>query len=371
MIISRYLFREILQTLLALTALLLMIYISHRFMVYLVKASVGDLPTAFIFQLLALKLLSDLTLILPLGFFLALLLSLGRLYKDNEIAAMAACGIPVPVISIIGFGVIFAIFIAILSLLVAPWAEKKMTILQVQLKMSAEVGGIAAGRFKEFNHGKGIFYVENINADDDSMQTLFVQAELPGKQLLMVAKQGYQIREGENLFLVFVDGHRYEKEQNSLKYIITDFSEHRIKIPKRLETVPALQIEATPTSVLWLAQKAELQAELQCRLSMPLTVILLAALAIPLSYSTPRQGQYGKIVVGILIYLMHANLLNIAKKWVEHGDVSPWIGVWWTHVLLLIIVLVLFNSQFLKNEARRLSNPIFSFFKWNKTNEIN
>ncbi|MEK8019741.1 MAG: LptF/LptG family permease, partial [Candidatus Parabeggiatoa sp.] len=153
MIISRYLFREILYILLALTALLILIYISHRFMKYLVQASIGDLPAQFIFQLLALRLLTDLMLILPLGFFLALLLALGRLYKDNEITAMAACGIGVPVKSIISFGVIFAVIIGLLSLVLAPWAENQRGLLQVQLKTMAEVGGIAAGRFREFNHG--------------------------------------------------------------------------------------------------------------------------------------------------------------------------------------------------------------------------
>ncbi|EDN66819.1 conserved hypothetical protein, membrane [Beggiatoa sp. PS] len=157
MIISRYLFREILQTLLALLVLLILIYISHRFMRYLVQASVGDLPANFIFQLLALRLLSDLMLLLPLGFFLALLLALGRLYKDNEITAMAACGIPVPIISIIGFGVMFAVIVGIFSLLLAPWADNQRGQLQIQLNTMAEVGGIAAGRFKEFNHGNGIF----------------------------------------------------------------------------------------------------------------------------------------------------------------------------------------------------------------------
>ncbi len=361
LIISRYLFREILQTLLALTTLLLLIYISHRFMAYLVQASTGDLPATFIFQLLALKLLSDLMLIVPLGFFLALLLTMGRLYKDNEMTAMAACGIPVPVVSIIGFGAMFAVIVGVLSLLLAPWAENQMTILQVQLKSTAEVGGIAAGRFKEFNHGNGIFYVETIDADSNTMHTLFVQANFPHKRIVMVAKHGYQIeREGE-LFLVFADGYRYESRPGSLNYAVTEFAEHSIRIPKRLDAHHATQREAIPTSLLWFAQEPSLQAELQWRLSLPLSVILLAALAIPLSRTTPRQGQYAKILVGILIYLFYGNLMNIAQKWVERGDVPPWIGLWWIHVSMGLLILVLFYWP--RNEAHRLFSAFYSFFK--------
>ncbi len=355
LIISRYLFREILYILLALTALLVLIYISHRFMRYLVQASIGDLPAQFIFQLLALRLLSDLMLILPLGFFLALLLALGRLYKDNEITAMAACGIGVPVNSIISFGVIFAVIIGILSLLLAPWAERQRGLLQVQLKTMAEVGGIAAGRFREFNHGNGIFYVETI--DSDTMHTLFVQVNLAHKQIVMVAKQGYQLVQAEELYLVLIDGHRYESRPGSLSYVITEFAEHRIRIPKRLDALPSGKREALPTHLLWFTSEASLQAELQWRLSLPLSVILLAALAIPLSYTTPRQGHYAKILFGILIYLIYNNLLNVAKKWVEHGDVPPWIGVWWVHLGLLLIILVLFYLPVLKNRFLSRNPP--------------
>ncbi len=355
MIISRYFFREILHTFLALSALLLLIYISHRFMAYLVKASVGDLPSSFIFQLVALKLLSDLMLILPLGFFLALLLALGRLYKDNEVTAMAACGIPVPVKSIIGLGIMFAAIISLLSLLLAPWAEKQMAFLQVQLSSAAEVGGIAAGRFKEFNQGKGIFYVEKIDTEaNNKMSTIFIQTKLPDKQIIMIAKQGYQIEKAGELFMVLIDGHRYESHPWRLNYVITEFAEHHIKIPKRLDAAHIESLEAIPTHLIWFSQEVAEQAQLQWRLSLPLSVILLAALAIPLSHTTPRQGQYAKMVIGILIYLIYNNLLNVAQKWVERGDVSPWIGVWWVHVTLLIIIVVLFNWSFFKKGSHQL-----------------
>jgi lipopolysaccharide export system permease protein len=332
-------------------------------MKYLVQASLGDLPADFIFQLLTLRLLSDLVLILPLGFFLALLLALGRLYKDNEITAMAACGIPVPVLSIIGFGVIFAFIVSLFSLLLAPWAEIQRAQLQVQLNTVAEVSGIAAGRFKEFNHGKGIFYVETIDKENDTMHTLFVQVNLPHKRVVMMAKKGYQIAKEGELFMVLVDGYRYESSPGHLNYIVTEFAEHRIKIPKRLDAPRHDKREMMSTYALWFAKEAPLQAELQWRFSLPLTVILLAALAIPLSRTTPRQGHYAKILSGILIYLIYNNLLNIAKKWVERGDVPPWIGVWWVHLALMIIIISLFHLPQLKKGLHWLFNPFYVLFK--------
>jgi len=107
--------------------------------------------------------------------------------------------------------------------------------------------------------------------------------------------------------------------------------------------------------LLWGQPEAAYQAELQWRLSLPLTAILLAALAVPLSRTTPRQGQYAKIFSGILIYLIYTNLLNIAKKWVDRGDLSPSVGVWWVHLGLVAIILVLFYWPSLKIQIEKLS----------------
>ncbi len=355
MIISRYLYREILYTLLALSTLLVLIYISNRFIAYLVQASVGDLPLGFIFQLLGLKLLSSLMLILPLSFFLAILLSLGRLYKDNEITAMAACGVPMPTGSIISLGAMFAILVGILSLFVAPWAESQIALLQSNLStVAAEVSGVAAGRFKGFNQGKGIFYVEAIESKNNTMQNLFIQTKLPKKHIIMTAKSGYKKAQDGELFLVLVDGYRYESPPGGLNYVVTKFAEHQMRIPRLLGVVKSEEIEAISSKKLWFAaEQPALQAELQWRLAVPLSVILLAALAIPLSHTNPRQGQYSKILVGILIYLIYGNLMNIAKKWLERGDVPAWLGIWWVHLGLLIIILFLFYLPFLKIQARK------------------
>ncbi len=355
MIISRYLYREILYTLLALSTLLILIYISNRFIAYLVQASVGDLPIGFIFQLLGLKLLSGLILILPLSFFLATLLSLGRLYKDNEITAMAACGIPMPTRSIITFGAMFAIVVSLLTLLVAPWAEREIASLQSDLStVAAEVSGVAAGRFKGFRQGKGIFYVEAIETETNTMKNLFVQTQMPKKHIIMTAKSGYKKAQNGDLFLILIDGYRYESATPySLNYVITKFAQHQIRIPKLLSVVKSEEAEAIPTEKLWFATKPALQAELQWRFSLPLSVILLAALAIPLSHTNPRQGQYSKIFAGIIIYLIYGNLMNIAKKWLERGDVPNWLGIWWVHFGLLIIILFLFYLPSLKTQIRK------------------
>lgn len=357
MIINRYVVREIIYTFLGLSALLILIYISNRFMLYLVQAASGKIPADFVLRLLVLKLLSDLMLILPLAFFLSILLALGRLYKDNEITVMAACGIAVPLKSIVGLGLVVGIGIGALSLGIAPWAQSQRSQLQAQLNTRADIFGIAAGRFKEFNQGQGIFYVEDIDKTSGKMQTLFAQTWLPEKQVIFSAKQAYRKIEQGELVMVLEDGYRYENKPSQLNFTRTQFVEHSITIPQPADFVRADSRDALPTSVLLNSTDLVHQAELQWRFSLPLSVILLAALAVPLSRTSPRQGQYSKIFVGILISLIYNNLLNIAQKWLSRGDVPPWIGVWWVHTLMLFFIIGLwFLPQFNRYMFRQRSS---------------
>jgi lipopolysaccharide export system permease protein len=89
-------------------------------------------------------------------------------------------------------------------------------------------------------------------------------------------------------------------------------------------------------------------------------VVLLAGLAIPLSHTTPRQSHYFKIVIGILIYLIYNNLLSIFKKWVEREEISPWLGIGWVHLGLLLIILILFNFSKLKLKYRYWVSWLFA-----------
>lgn len=349
LIISRYLFKEVLSILFALTVLLILIYISHRFMFYLVQAATGSIPAEFILQLLGVKLLSDVMLILPLSFFLAILLALGRLYKDNEITAMAACGIAIPFSSLLMLGFLFALFVGFLSLFLAPWAEEQEDNLKQQAHSLAEVRAIAAGRFKSFYQNKGIFYVEDIDPDNGLMRSIFLQMQLPEKNIVMTADSGYQVRRGGHLYMVLVDGFRYENRWNSLQYTITKFTEHSVKIPQILgDNYHKENRAATPTGLLIGSNLVQDQAQLQWRISLPLSVLLLTALAVPLSRTTPRQGQYAKIFVGILVYLIYNNLLNLSQKWVAREEINVWIGVWWVHGVLLLIILVLWYLPYFR-----------------------
>ena len=78
---------------------------------------------------------------------------------------------------------------------------------------------------------------------------------------------------------------------------------------------------------------------------MPVSVLILAILAVPLSRSSPREGRYARIGAGLLLYVIYANLVSIAYVWVQRELVPDWVGMWWVHALMLSYALFLIVRQ--------------------------
>ena len=90
LILQRYLFREVAQAFGAVLAVLLLVFLSHRFVRFLTEAAAGQISADLIFVLLALKVAVKLSVLLPLALYIGVLLGLGRMHKDSEIIAMSA-----------------------------------------------------------------------------------------------------------------------------------------------------------------------------------------------------------------------------------------------------------------------------------------
>ena len=87
-----------------------MILVSGRFVKYLANAVDGSLDAEVIFTVIAYRIPGILELTLPLAFFVAVLLSFGRMYIDNEMSVLKACGISEN--KLLGYTLIIAAFLA-------------------------------------------------------------------------------------------------------------------------------------------------------------------------------------------------------------------------------------------------------------------
>lgn len=344
MIIERYLFREMATTLLAVTSILFLIFVSSWFARLLGQVASGAIQADMIFLLLGLKSVDALMILLPLSFFLSVLLAFGRLYNDSEMTAMLACGVSLLKVTrfVFIFGLVFSILIGAISLYFGPAAKAERYKLQDKLQQTSGLESIAAGQFRELADGNVVFYAERLSDDGNFMENVFIQGLREGTLNLMVADRGYQRDTAEgHRYLVLQDGHRYEGEPGSADFRIIQYREHEMLISEKEPVLVVDEISALTTKELWNSETSWHMAELQWRISMPVSAVLLAMLAVFLSRTNPRQGRYGKFFLGILVYVIYSNLLGVARTWVERGKVDPLIGIWWVHLLLLVIVAVL------------------------------
>ena len=352
-VFDRYLLKEVINGWLAVTLFLWLILVSNRLVRYLGDAVSGDIPGNVIFKLIGLKMVWYLVHVVPFALALGVVLALGRLYRDNEMTVMSACGVgPWRIYKpLLGFGIVLALILAWLSLYASPEVQAMSFKLEKLAKQQADLTILGAGRFNELQKGRLTFYAERLSADKQNMENLFIV--LRGKKgeeklpQLLTAKSAYRKVDAEtgDSFLVLVDGYRYEGKPGEANYRIMKYREYGVRIDLPGETEVQEKQESTPSAALLGSSDPKDIAELQWRLAMPVSVIVLLLLAVPLCKSSPRQGRYGRLVVAILLFVIYYNLLATAKHWVGEGTVPVVIGLWWVPVLPVLLTVVLLNSE--------------------------
>ena len=357
MIVQRYVFRELFVTSVAVTLVLFLIFLSSWFVRLLGQVTSGGLRAELLIWLLSLKSVDAMVMLLPLAFYLAVLLTLGRLYKDSEMTAMLACGVsPLKVFAVVFWtGAGFSLLVAAISLYFAPAAQAQRFQIQAQLEAESGLEAVAAGQFRELAEGQVVFYAERLSDDGRTMENVFIQGRRDGVLNLVSAAEAFRVDDGNGgaQYLVLKNGYRYEGEPGDANFQVTRFVEHGVRIEED-ETVLTVDARAArPSWLLWQSPSLKDQAELQWRLSMPLTTVLLGALAVFLSRTNPRQGRYARFFVGVLAYVVYSNLLSVARAWLEKGAVPAYVGMWWLHGALALLVAALVLRQVAMTRAAR------------------
>ncbi len=338
LIIRRYLLRELGMSLGVVLAVLMLIYISNRFVKFLAEAAAGRIASDAILGLLGLKLVGHVVLLLPLAVFLAVLLALGRLYRDSEVIAMGAGGMGTRrlVQSILGFALILAVVTAVLSMYVSPAVATLQESLRKRAEHESTVAAVIPGRFKSVGAGR-ILYVGGVDREQASLLDVFVESPGDAGTDILVSRRAFQLIEGaaEARYMILEDGYRYRGVPGHADYSVTRFARHGVRLDDGRRD-GFLKTESVATAQLLGSDDRLLRAELQWRLSLPLSVLLLGALAVPLARTSPREGRYGRLLVAVLVYFLYNNALGIARTLIERGDIVPALGVWPVHLVVAI-----------------------------------
>lgn len=347
-IIDRYLIREMLVTWGAVTVVLLVIMIGNVLARSLSKVTEGAITAEVLLTLVGIQSINLLVTLIPLGLYIGILLAHGRFYRDNEMAVMYACGVgwrdifkPTLVVGLIG-----VFLIASLSVFASPWSARQEQRIKAELSEQTGVSFLTAGKFVESSNGRAVFFTQNINSTKTQFNNVFMlrrRGDEPASvDVARIANYQFDPASG-NEYLVFTDGETSVGVPGEADYAVTQFKRQGVLRPKSNASEPRLRTKGMTLQQLLDSSGLAEKAELQWRISIPLAALLLALLAVPLSYTSPREGRFAKIAIAILIYIPYANLLVLSRKWIASGNLPPWIGLWPVHLMVvgLIVYLVI------------------------------
>lgn len=324
---------------------LFVILVTTSLIRFLGRAAGGRVDTAAVLPLIAFNAIHVLPVLLVLTLYVAVLMALTRAYRDSEMVVWFASGqsLVAWIRPVMGFAAPFVLLIALISFFIAPWANRQAAEYHQRFAQREDVSQVAAGQFRESVSANRVFFVESIDEVRNRVRNVFV-TQRQGDALVVVMSGGGQIEVHENgdRFLVLEDGRRYDGKVGELDFRLMEFERYGIRLESRATVLSDERSRIKPTMELLADPNPRNQAELLWRIGLPVSAVLVALLAIPLSAMNPRIGRSINLIAALLIYVLYNNLMSVTQAWVAQQRIDFAIGVWFVHAVLVLLIVFLF-----------------------------
>ncbi len=378
MILRRYMTNQVASTTALVLGFLVVMMLGGRLIRYFGIAAEGNLDISLLFSIIGYNLPYFLELILPLAFFIALMLVFGRLYVDQEMAVINGSGVSRGKLARLMTPLILALFVgeAALSVVAKPWGVRSSETIWQQQALSSAFDLVRPNEF--ISSGNYHLYVGSLSDDKKQLQDVVLiqtketlqdeaplssddaelarqlaSTEMPQeltttidnsdqavtKDTITLAKRAEQVDNGAGGItqLDLFQGRRYEVGAGSLKYNQIGFDRYRITLTESSkEIVTEDNIETQAIGPLWRAATGSTntsamraaQGELGYRFALPWLMIIAPMLAVPLSQVKPRQGRWLRLFPAVLLFVSCALGIISLKNAVSQGSVSVWAYAW-------------------------------------------
>ncbi len=253
-IFQRALVREFANNGLLLFSVLLGIIVISQLIRFLGEAVSGRLAVEGVLAMLGFSAMNYLPVLLSISLFLSILLTLSRSYRDSEMVVWFGSGIGLTrwIRPVLVYALPVVSLIALLSLLLSPWALHKADEYKHGLESRDDVTAATPGTFRESKQADRVYFVDNAVLGSNRVGNIFVQSEQNGKLGTMMAKQGLQeTKPNGDRFLVLLKGTRYEGTPGQRDYRVVEFDRYAV----RIDSVPPKQmlpsLNSMSTLALW------------------------------------------------------------------------------------------------------------------------
>jgi len=289
------------------------------------QAAGGVIAPQDVVLLLGYTALGHLPTMLALSLFIAVVVCIGRMYRDSEMAIWFASGVPLarfarpvlrmswPVLLVVG----------ILVLFVWPWGNRQSADLRDRYAQRSDLSRVSPGVFQSSRDGKRVFFVERDSPEAVQAKNVFILTNDGSKESVTSAKGGQIETIDGARWLVLERGQRNESDSVSGDKLLSGFDSYRVQMgeqavqrseaqpPKAMRTIDLLR-QPTPRH----------QGELVWRLGLLFGAANLVLLAIGLSASNPRRASNWNLLLALMGFVVYYNAINLSQAWVAGGRVG-------------------------------------------------
>ena len=376
-IISRYLQKNIIVFLVSIFFIISFIVFGNQFVSIVQKSVEHGIPFKELMPIIGFNMLRDLPIIFSLSLFLAIIISISQMYKNSEAIVINSFGIGdkgliyyIQPIVILSFVLVF-----VLTIYVVPWAKQQKSNAEDETVNASEFSFITEGKFESFKNGEIVFYASessSINkAGQQNLEEIFIYVSNKVSPVIVLASTGikYTDSTSQSIYLRLKDGVRYEGLPGEINKNILDFDLYDLEIvsaevQKTLSNFSAIE-EKTSIDLL-IDGGLPANAEMQWRISQPLSILILSFIGVLLGKTSPRTGKGINLLAGIVVFMIYNNGLLVAKNSIERGDLTPFIGLWSIHIIVILLVLIFY--QFRQGKVLYFIDKIATLIKPEKSN---
>ncbi len=348
MIIQRTFVREVLQTLAAVLAILVSIFMVVRVVSILRDAVEGNAPLDSVFTLLALKLVANVDVIIPLVFYVSVLLVQNRWTRDHELIVIQACGAGIktflrPALTLVALvGLLTAAF----SLYLGPLSSEIAQNIEQNFRNRSDIAGVVPGVFSESKGGQGVYFVESYDEELKQYRDVFVY-NTGVKEGVVVANNGFktvdQITGDE--FLVLKDGTRYEGNPGEPDYGVLNFKTYALRLKQHEDKTYELPVKAYPTPVLLRSKHRTAIGELHWRIAHVIAIPIMAIMALSFSTVMYRRARLPGMLVALVTYFIYLNFLGFGIAMIRKGQIDAHWGLYIVHAIFALIAIWRFTRR--------------------------
>jgi lipopolysaccharide export system permease protein len=316
---------ELARSFAATLVVILTIVITMMLIRTLGQAAGGAVSPQDVVLLLGFSALGQLPTMLTLSLFIAIVVSLGRMYRDSEMAIWFASGVGLArfVRPVAWTALPVLVVIALLLLLVWPWVNQQSTELRDRYQQRSDLARVTPGVFQSSSDGRRVFFVERESPDGINARNVFVLSQLRSVESVTTARSGRLESEGDDRFLVLESGQRNDSDASNGERTRSSFETYRVLADtQRVRKAESRPPRAMPTADLVRRPDARNQGELAWRLGLLIAACNLLLLGIAMSAVNPRRASNWNLVFALLTFVVYFNLVNLTQNWVASGRIG-------------------------------------------------